>query len=152
MVCASPRLRERRRDVAFDDDAREIIERVVARHPAGILFRVPFECFPKSAAAVADHDDRSRARCDGVNLIFGFHGGVVSIGRRRGYQIQTAGRGCRSNSIEDRIHAIRFITNPQRESHKRNRAKRSLRAMRPYLRGPPQAERAGNNHRGTETQ
>ena len=129
-----PRLREHRRDIAFDDDASEIIQRVVARHPPRILIRMPFECFPERAAAVADHDDRLRARGDRINLIFGFHGRVVSIGGSCGYQIQTAGRGCRSNRIENRTHATISITKgiAQRESDKRNRAKRSLRATRPY--------------------
>jgi hypothetical protein len=93
---------ERRGDLALYHFVGEVVERVFALPPSGIARRMPLERYPKIAAAVAEHHDRTRRRIDARRARFGPDCRVIARERDRGAKVETVARGGRANRGEYR--------------------------------------------------
>jgi hypothetical protein len=91
---------ERRGEIAFDDVARKVIERILARFPCGVGFDVLSIGAPESAAAIADHNYRACRGRDTSRAYLGLDGRVVALDRERRDQVQTVARSRSTNRFE----------------------------------------------------
>ena len=109
MVHRRPDCAQRRGDVALDNLASEIVERIFAIPPSGIVAACDFSA-SQSAPPPLPITTIDRAIGSIATRAKFFDRRVVALRGRRRHQVQSAGRGGRRDRIEDRIHAIRFIT------------------------------------------
>ena len=99
---------QRRRDLAFDHLAGEIVERIFALPPSGVARRVPLERRPEIAAAIAEHHDRARRRIDERRARLGLNRRVIARERDCGAQVKPVERGGRANRGEYRSRVRQF--------------------------------------------
>src|SRR5713101_3933000 len=93
-------------DVALDHLAGEIVEGIVALAPSGVLHGMGSEGAPESAAAIADHDNRTGAGENRGRTHRGRCGKIVAVGRDRSDEVEAVGRGCVADDVEQITHAI----------------------------------------------
>src|SRR6266852_6214904 len=92
--------------IELDHRAGEIVEGIVALAPSGVLHGMGSEGAPESAAAIADHDNRTGVGENRGRTHHGRCGKIVAVGRDRSDKVEAVGRGCVADDVEQITHAI----------------------------------------------